>query len=113
MESIQTYFKGVGNITKQGKDYISYRVKDIKGLKVIRDHFDSYPLKTQKLADYKLFKQIFDLISQKEHLTLSGIHKLVAIKASMNKGLSDELKAAFPNITLVLRPLVQLPTNLH
>lgn len=32
--------------------------------------------------------------------------KIVSIKASMNKGLSDELKAAFPNIIPVERPKV-------
>jgi hypothetical protein len=35
------------------------------------------------------------LISHKEHLTPEGLRKLVAIKASMNQGLSDELKASF------------------
>lgn len=34
----------------------------------------------------------------KEHTKLVGFEKLVAIKASLNKGLSDELKAALPNI---------------
>jgi hypothetical protein len=48
----------------------------------------------------------FDLIVFKEHLTIEGLRKLVAIKASMNNGLSDQLKAAFPDITPVARPLV-------
>lgn len=42
----------------------------------------------------------------KEHLTQEGLQKIVAIKASMNKDLSDELKEAFPNIIPVSRPLV-------
>lgn len=33
-----------------------------------------------------------------EHLTKDGLIKLVAIGASMNGGLSNELAAAFPNI---------------
>ena len=33
-----------------------------------------------------------------EHLTIEGLQKIVAIKASMNRGLSDKLKQAFPNI---------------
>lgn len=36
------------------------------------------------------------LIQNKEHLTIEGVNKIVAIKASMNLGLSDELKVAFP-----------------
>jgi hypothetical protein len=42
-----------------------------------------------------------------EHLTLEGLNKLVAIKASLNLGLSSELKKAFPDIVSVLRPLVK------
>jgi len=38
---------------------------------------------------------------QKEHLTLEGLAKIVALKASMNMGLSEELKAAFSQGDLV------------
>src|SRR5437667_7044577 len=97
----------VGEIYKQGEDYQQYRVQSINELQVIVNHFNNYPLITKKLADYELFKQAIQLIQQKEHLTEHGLYKLVAIKASMNLGLSDELKAAFTNITPVVRPLVQ------
>jgi hypothetical protein len=39
-------------------------------------------------------------------LTIEGFKKLLAIKASMNNGLSDQLKVAFPDIIPVPRPLV-------
>jgi hypothetical protein len=35
--------------------------------------------------------------------------KIVSIKASMNKGLSDELKLAFPDTHPLPRPLVEDP----
>ena len=35
---------------------------------------------------------------------MEGLHNIVAIKASMNTGLSNELKAAFPNVVPVKRP---------
>jgi hypothetical protein len=38
-------------------------------------------------------------------LTIEGFKKLLAIKASMNNGLSDQLKVAFSDVT-VERPLV-------
>ena len=41
-----------------------------------------------------------------EHLTMEGLEKIVAIKASLNNGLSAELKAAFPEIIPVPRPSV-------
>jgi len=43
----------------------------------------------------------------KEHLTIEGINKIVAIKASLNLGLSAGLKAAFPSLVAIDRPLVQ------
>jgi hypothetical protein len=83
------------------------QVRSVKDLSAVINHFYKYPLITQKLADYELFKQAIQLIQQKEHLTIEGIHKLIAIKASMNLGLSKELKAAFPDTIPVLRPLVE------
>jgi hypothetical protein len=98
----------VGSIsTKHGPQTIKYYVQSIKDLAIIIDHFDKYPLITQKRADYEIFKQVFYLISRKEHLTMEGLNKIVAIKASINKGLSSELKAAFPLITPVQRPKVE------
>ena len=45
---IRASLRGVGNITKQGKDSIQYRVTSSKDLAVIVDHFDKYPLITHK-----------------------------------------------------------------
>ena len=38
---------------------------------------------------------------------VEGLIKIVAIKASMNWGLSEELKKAFPNVVPVVRPLIK------
>jgi hypothetical protein len=81
LELIQSTWSGVGKITKQGKDSIQYRVLSIKDLGVIIDHFDKYPLTTQKRADYELFKQAFELIRNKEHLTNEGIKKLQELRS--------------------------------
>jgi hypothetical protein len=47
------------------------------------------------------------MFSNKEHLTLDGIHKLISIKTAMNLGLSPDLKAAFPNIESYPKPFVK------
>jgi hypothetical protein len=47
----------------------------------------------------------------KEHLTREGLQKILSLKASMNNGLSEKLKAAFPGITSSVRPCVSLPTD--
>jgi len=108
LESIESLL-GVGGITKQGKNIIQYRVNSVKDLQVIIDHFEKYPLLSQKRADYLLFKQAFELLKRKEHLTVEGLKQIVAIKASSNLGLSEQLKEHFTEISPVLRPLVEKP----
>lgn len=78
----------------------------IKELKVLIKHFDSYGLITQKWSDYQLFKQGIELLANKEHLTTEGLNKLIAIKASLNLGLSNELKTSFPEVVPVKRPII-------
>lgn len=47
-------------------------------------------------------------MNEKEHLTSEGLLKIVNIKAALNLGLSEALSKAFPNISPVSRPLVDL-----
>lgn len=51
-----------------------------------------------------------DILNRKEHLNIEGLRRIIAIKASINKGLSDELKVEFPNIIPVDRPKVESPS---
>jgi len=44
------------------------------------------------------------LIKEKKHLTLEGLEQILALKYNLNKGLTDELKLAFPNVVPVDRP---------
>jgi len=81
-----------------------------KDLAVLMDHLDSYPLITKKRADFELFKRILELMNRQEHLTQEGLIKIVSIKASMNRGLSEDLQIAFPNVIPVLRPTVSVAT---
>lgn len=56
-----------------------------------------------------------ELINKKElkkFLTLEYVSKLISIKASLNWGLPDVLKEAFPEIAPVLRPKVELPKQI-
>ena len=105
LERIQFFF-GVGKIYKY-KNILQFRVESIKELKVIVNHFDNYPLITNKRADYELFRKTYDIVISKEHLNENGLKKIVALKASLNKGLSDKLKIVFSDIVPVDRPLVQ------
>ena len=72
---------------------------------VIIPHFYSYPLITDKQTDYLLIRAaIMDIMRENKHLTLKGVKDIVAIKTSLNKGLSYNLKAAFPDIVPYIRP---------
>jgi hypothetical protein len=73
---------------------------------VIIDHFEKYPLITQKRSDYELFKKVVDMLNRKEHLTPVGLQKIVNLRAAINNGLSEVQKAAFPDAVPVGRPLV-------
>jgi len=106
LELIRAHFSNIGSITNYRTDALQFRVSSTKDLKVIFKHFDSFPLITQKWSDYQLFKQAYVLIVSKEHLTEDGIEKLIAIKSIINKGLSDDLKAHFPNVIPIPRPLI-------
>lgn len=106
LEAIQNFF-GVGNIYSTTESLDRYQVNSFKDIKVIIDFFDKYKLITNKGADFLLFKEVYTLMLNKEHLTIEGLHKIVARHASINWGLTDQLKAAFPGIVPVIRPKVQ------
>jgi len=46
-------------------------------------------------------------MQRREHLTTSGLQEIIKLRASLNLGLSDELKAAFPKIIPANKPKVE------
>jgi hypothetical protein len=97
-------FWGVGDIYLK-ENSCNYMVQSLRDLNIIVNHFEKYPLLTKKREDYLLFSQIITLMNQRKHLTLSGLHEIVSLKASMNLGrISTLLKLAFPNIIPAIRP---------
>ena len=105
---IQKFFD-CGIIVKNDRDNeVILRVSSLQDLtnKII-PHFVKYPLLTNKAADFKLFKQVIDLMQNKAHLTMDGLQKIINIKASINLGLSNELKFKFINTEPVQRPTIK------
>lgn len=109
---IKSFF-GCGIIVKNdAQNEVSFRVNSLQDLtKIIVPHFLNYPLLTQKLADFKLFKQVTELIQNKANFTTEGLQEIINIKASMNLGLSshrgEELKSYFINTIPVQRPIIK------
>ena len=95
---------GVGKISKSGNKAVIYAVDSIKEMPVIINHFDNYPLITQKISDYLIFKQCFEIIKQGEHLSEKGLLKIIGLKSSLNLGLPDNLIKFFPKFIIKERP---------
>ena len=109
LEEIKNYIR-VGQIYFNKKNNaVIYTVTSKRDLGIIIKFFRQYKLQTKKRADFQLWMQACELSELREHLTLEGFHKIVAIRASMNRGLSEELKLAFPHVVPVVRPLVENP----
>jgi len=94
LEMIHKTF-GIGILRKNNENTVLFRVSDIKELKVIIDHFNKYSLISAKYNDFLLFEQCYNIIKDKRHLTQDGLNKIIEFRASLNKGLSPELKEAF------------------
>jgi len=103
LEKIKHFF-GVGRLLSQGSS-VSYNVRSLDDLQVIVNHFDKYPLISKKYSDYILFRQVFELMKQGQHLN-EGLNKIVSIKAVSNRGLSSNLKMLFPKVIPAIRPSV-------
>lgn len=102
---IQKYF-GIGNISFNSSDNTyKLKVSDLDGLSnIIIPHFQEYFLLTKKRSDFELFKRVVEIMKGGDHLNLKGLQEIVNIKASLNLGLSDKLKAYFPDTLPVVRP---------
>jgi len=113
LQDIQSYF-GVGKIRNDVNNNVKFRVESLKDIvNEIIPHFEKYSLITQKLADYLLFRDVVNMMINKEHLSKKGLNKIVSIKAVINHGLSPELQLYFPDIRPVFRPLVENKTIPH
>ena len=63
---------------------------------------------TKKWADFELLKMVYIKMKRKEHLRPEGLRKIVAIRATMNRGLSKMQSKAFPDVVPVERPFGEL-----
>ena len=97
LENIKDYL-GVGKIHNSGKNLIQYRIQTFDELTILIKHMRKYPLITQKKADFELFNKAHELILENEHLNKEGLLKIVSLKASLNLGLSEAFKLAFPDV---------------
>lgn len=96
------------------KDAVQYRVESIADLAKIVEFFNTYPLITQKQADFLLFKECYELIINKKHTTKEGLDKIVSLKGAMNEGLTSLMQSNFSHIAVNIRNLItnqMIPSN--
>jgi hypothetical protein len=105
-ESFTKYF-GCGKVRVNSSTVDFSVVSFLDNYKKIIPFLNKSPLTGAKLLDYLDFCKVAELIHKKEHLTSEGLIRIIVIRASMNNGLSPELKAAFPNIIPAPRPLIE------
>jgi cytochrome c oxidase subunit 3 len=113
LEVIKKFF-GVGSVITRKNGKVTYSVQSFSDLThVIIPHFQTYPLLTKKRADFILFTRAVRLLSNNAQSTREGLKLIVNIRASMNKGLSDELKKSFPDYIPVDRPAFIVESVYH
>lgn len=103
LEQVKSSFGGHGTISTDKNTYL-YVVRNKKHLSKVRNHFYNYPLQTTKHLHFILWSKVFDMIERKEHSTLTGFLEVLSIKAVFPNGLRDSIKAAFPDVNLVIKP---------
>jgi len=110
---IKDFFK-TGNIYTSKRGVVYYTVGSVKDIvKYIIPHFDKFPLLTQKLKDFMLFKEIVLLMEKGEHKTLPGLFKVFSLKVNLNKGLPTAVKERFPNILPTTLPKYKISLSIN
>lgn len=107
-------FFDAGYITIYG-DKAMYQITKVNDLLNVITHFDTYSLKTKKYSDYILFKQALKIVTDKNHLIQSGFFSILSIRSALNNGMSDRLKAYFPNIVPAIKlstPILNINSNM-
>ena len=85
LKLMQEYFS-CGSIRRDyGDKTLKFETRNLQNLitKII-PHFQKFPLLSDKQKDFELFSKVCDLVTQKEHLSSSGLTKIVDLAFQMN-----------------------------
>jgi len=104
---LQQFLGGIGSIhINPILNKVNYSIDSNKHLMKLVTHLDKYPLLTQKANDFKMFKEVVILMSNKAHLSIGGLNQIINLKASMNLGLSDLLKLEFKDFSSIEKQII-------
>ena len=66
--------------------HVKFRVGKISELQeIVVPFFEKYPLQAKKREDFNIFKVIVDMVYRKEHLTYSGIKRILKLREKMRQ----------------------------
>ena len=82
-------FFGCGVVRRNHGDRAAYRVRRRSDLLwTIVPFFSEYPLQSRKRGDFILFRRVLEMMESDVHLTRSGVVRIRALAAEMNRGRS-------------------------
>ncbi len=85
MEELAAYFNHGSEQLRVDRYTLKYESRSAEHLrKVICPHFDSYPLRSQKVVDFLILKRVLDMMSKGEHRTGERLKDIVTIVYKMN-----------------------------
>lgn len=104
-ESFKEFF-GHGSISKTANMY-RIVIKSKEGLKIVREHFETYPLQTSKQVHFLLWCKVMDILKESKVNPKSEelFHKILSIKAAFPRGLNENIKVIYPDIIPEQLPL--------
>ena len=81
---LQEFFNDIGKISNY-KNIVQYVIADFEKIdKILIPHFDTYELKGNKLYNYLIWKEIFNLVKIKTHLSSEGLEKIYNLRQKLN-----------------------------
>jgi len=88
LNKIKNYF-GFGDVKINRTDHHGtrkeFRVRGLENLNKIINFFEINPLETSKKNDFKIFKQVIQLMNNKKHLTKEGLDEIALLISKMNR----------------------------
>jgi hypothetical protein len=66
------------------KSYFIIRIENQKTVNNLINYLDSFPLLSSKYLDYLIWKEVYEIIKNKNHMTLENKELILKLKNSMN-----------------------------
>ncbi len=83
LQALKEFFGG-GSVRSNHEDRDCLRIRKLELLLRACDFFVKHPLKTKKNVDFRKFRRILQLMSQKRHLDRDGLVEIIDIAMKMN-----------------------------